>query len=172
MSRQLVWFQHLNLCQKIRSKSKLSRCIPKTDNGIPRKNVNSRKIIWSICLVCRNLESNNWAICTLARFDQIKVRTRSWYSTVPWPTWNICIHMHTHTHTHIYRVQSKVVRRPFFQQPLVVDLYFQLQNCFKKWKDLCYGIFKFQKSILWKLQRLTFYTVLWSIIIFSKNWHI
>ena len=48
----------------------------------------------------------------------------------------------------IYRVQSKVVRRPFSLQPLVADVYFQLQNCIKKCKDLCYGIFKFQKSIL------------------------
>ena len=45
----------------------------------------------------------------------------------------------------IYRVQSKVVRRHFSHQPLVVYLYFQLQNWFKKCKDLCYRIFKFQK---------------------------
>ena len=49
---------------------------------------------------------------------------------------------------HVYRVERKVVRRPFSLQPLVVDLYFQLQNWFKKYKDSCYGIFKFQKSIL------------------------
>ena len=48
----------------------------------------------------------------------------------------------------IYRVQSKVVRRPFSLQPSIADVYFQLQNQFKKCKDLCYGIFKFQKSIL------------------------
>ena len=48
----------------------------------------------------------------------------------------------------IYRMQSKVVRRPFSLQPLVADVYFRLQNWFKKCKDLCYGIFKFQKSIL------------------------
>ena len=47
-----------------------------------------------------------------------------------------------------YRVQSKVVRRSFSLQPLVPDVYIQLQNWFKKCKDLCYGIFKFQKSIL------------------------
>ena len=64
---------------------------------------------------------------------------------------------------YIYRMQSKVVRRPFSLQPLVADLYFQLQNWFKKCIDLCYGIFKFQKSILWKLQKLTFYTVLRSL---------
>ena len=50
--------------------------------------------------------------------------------------------------TSIYRVQSKIVRRPFSLQPLVADVYFQLQNWFKKCKDLCYGVFKFQKSIL------------------------
>ena len=49
---------------------------------------------------------------------------------------------------YVYRVQSKVVRRPFSLQPLVVDAYFQLQNWLKKCIDLCYGIFKFQKSIL------------------------
>ena len=50
--------------------------------------------------------------------------------------------------TWLYKVQSKVVRKPFSLKPLVVDAYFQLQNWFKKCKDLCYGIFKFQKSIL------------------------
>ena len=62
-------------------------------------------------------------------------------------------------HLYLYRVQSKVVKRPFSLQPLVIDVYFQSQNWFKKCKDLCYGIFKFHKSILWKLQKLTFYTV-------------
>ena len=49
---------------------------------------------------------------------------------------------------YIYRVQSKVVRRPSSLQPLVADANFQLQNWLKKCQDLCYGIFKFQKSIL------------------------
>ena len=49
---------------------------------------------------------------------------------------------------HKYRVQSKVVRTPFSLQPLVADVYFNLQNWFKKCTDFCYGIFKFQKSIL------------------------
>ena len=67
------------------------------------------------------------------------------------------------THNNVYRVQSKVVRTPFSLQPLALDLYFQLQNWFKKCKDSCYGIFKFQKSIFRKLQKLTFYTVLRSL---------
>ena len=51
----------------------------------------------------------------------------------------------------IYRVQSKVVRRPFSRQPLVADVYLKVQNWFKTFNDLYYGIFIFQKSILWKL---------------------
>ena len=47
----------------------------------------------------------------------------------------------------LYKVQGKVVRRPFSLQPLVADVHFQLQNRFKKYKDLWYDIFKFQKSI-------------------------
>ena len=35
---------------------------------------------------------------------------------------------------YIYRVQSKVVRRPFSLQPLFADVYFQLQNWFKNVK--------------------------------------
>ena len=55
---------------------------------------------------------------------------------------------------YIYRVQRKVVRRPFSLQPLYADVYFQIQAWFKKCKDLCYVVFKNQNSILWKLQKL------------------
>ena len=65
------------------------------------------------------------------------------------------------TSTSLYRVQSQVVRRLFSLQPLVTDVCFQLQNWFKKYKNLCYGTFKFQKSILWKLQKLNSYTIPW-----------